>query len=436
MGYQGAELLGQFVIGAFVIIFSDQFFNDSIENYILKLNSISRAELNHIIFISIILSLIFVVPLALSLSYVFFIVYANDEILKLSLASIPVIFLHAIGHPLRAYLIKTNKDKVVAMCQGLSAITALLIITALILFGTSYNLFYVYQLLLFGLYFSTYIVALGDYKSYCSQLTFPKIEWNFFRFQMLNVSLNIFTNRLDTFVIGALLDISDAGIYAFLKRLAQVVQEFFGGTFDKVFLALGLTNTVQEKNKVIYSQALLVLPIYTILGLYGCNLIGLLYNDDSWKDLQNVLIVLCCGGVFRALILVERAGKLTSLAYRNLLTVRVIELAIVTISLGLVVISEHTELLIFSCIFLLKNTVAYIFTANDGSRIQINIPYLTKIFIKLSPIIIGCMFIAIISQQLEFWFNPSSIISICLISSSLIFIYLMLVYVMAKVNSR
>ncbi|MEP7706672.1 hypothetical protein [Paraglaciecola sp. 25GB23A] len=436
MGYQGSELLGQFVIGAFIVVYSDQFFNDAIENYILKLPSISRIELNQIIIISLILCTILVVPLALFLSYIFFLIYSNNDILSLSLASIPILFFHAIGHSLRAYLIKTNRDKIVALCQGFSAISALLIIITFIFTGTDYNLFYVYQFLLYGLYLLTYIIAVGDYKNYFGVFTFPLIDWNYFRFQFFNVSLNIFTNRLDTFAIGAFLNIGDAGTYAFLKRLVQVVQEFFGGTFDKVFLSLGFTNTEEDKNKVIYSQALLVLPIYTLLSIYGTSLISLLYNEDTWKNLQYVLVILCGGGVFRALILIERAGKLKVLAYKNLLTVRVIELVLVIVSIVVAIFFMQVTLLVFANIFLLKNIIAYILTANDDNKIHINLAYLSKILIKISPIILGCLFIGFLSQQLNTWFMPNSILSYLLISTLLLAIYISIFFGITRLNKK
>ena len=400
MGMVDAEIYGQFIIGCTICVFGDQFYNDAVENYILKRTSDNRFSIESSLKFSVSLFIKFLMPVALVLALIYLIAYKDKHILNLAFLSIIILLCQSIFYASKAFLIKFDKDKIVSVTISVTAVLAF--ITAFIIHKFFlYNPFFLYQLFLYLLPAIALLSIIYFYR--LNELGIQdKAETAYILFQIKNVSLNIFTNRADALFIGLLFGSHEVGVYSFLKRIVQVVQEFFGGIFDKVFLSLSDGFVTNLKEKALNSQAILVVPIYFMLSVVGIESISILYSDVLWLSQQTLFLFLLGGGLFRTLILVERADKLRCNAFQSILQVRYIELLITVFSFSLIYLFTIENLAAFGIVFLLKNFISYIITAHDYTDLRIDMSYLKGIFCKLKFIL---LFSAVCTLALFFLIN-------------------------------
>ena len=150
--------------------------------------------------------------------------------------------------------------------------------------------------------------------------------------------LNVASNRLDVLVVGALYGSTATGLFGLARRLVQIIQDLVASSFDKILLSMvARQNTKGQADRLYRSSVLLqgitAIPSFAGFAVIAPVLLPLVFGHE-WGGAAPLVILMAGGGVFRAMVTIERAQQMAAGQMKQIARVRLLELLISAVLVG------------------------------------------------------------------------------------------------------
>jgi PST family polysaccharide transporter len=367
----GQASYGIYAIAAVFLIFIDMFFTDGIEAAIIR----QKGNRDNVIKMALLVATVFSVLLALTIVVLAFLwkeIYSSTQIFDVVLSISLLVIFYGINAVFRGCLIRDNNTKSVSKIQSLACFIGALAGIAAAYQGFDYWSLIIQQTVFIliscsGLAMSARI----KWKSIREPSVFKEV-FRFAKYSFFTTVLNVFTNRLDILIIGSVFGLAQAGLYAFAKRIIQIVQDIFASAFDKVLVSMMRASKCGEDEKrsyelAMFGQSALLFPAFIGLAFLSDDFLSLFFND-VWVDSSTFLTCMIIGGVFRAMVTLERAKQVSSGVVKTLLKVRIQELLIAFIFFAPVYLLDNLSPIYIAIVFSVRQFIGYLLVIYSHSK--------------------------------------------------------------------
>ena len=404
---------GIYAIAAVFLIFVDMFFVDGIEAAIIRQkgnrDNVVKMALLVVMICSALLTFLIVI-----LAFLWREIYDSNEVFYVVLSISSLVLFYGINSVFRGCLIRDHNTKSVSTIQSLACLVGALSGIYSAQHGGEYWSLIIQQ----GVFIFISCISLAfssqiKWKSCVDYSVFKEI-FRFVKYSFFTTVLNVFTNRLDVLIIGSVFGLAQAGIYAFAKRIVQIVQDIFASAFDKVLVSMMRVSECSKKEKrayelAVFGQSALLFPAFIGLAFLSDGFLSLFFNN-IWDESAVFLSCMIVGGIFRAMVTLERAVQVTSGAIRTILKVRVQELLVALLLFSPVYLSENISPLYIAVIFSVRQLFGYLLVikshSNDKFFANLNhvkqlvtIPFIATMIMMLSIVLLSYF----LNQ--ESWYN-------------------------------
>lgn len=398
----GQASYGIYAIAAVFLIFVDMFFTDGIEAAIVR----HKGDRDNVIKMALLVVLVFSVVLSFLIALLAFFweyIYDSHEIFYVVLSISSLVLFYGTNAAFRGCLIRDNNTKSVSKIQSLACLVGALSGIYSAQHGAEYWSLIIQQAIFIfiscsGLAYCSHIKWKG-----CVDYSVFKEIFRFAKYSFFTTVLNVFTNRLDILIIGSVFGLAQAGLYAFAKRIIQIVQDIFASAFDKVLVSMMRVSDCSKEEKrsynlAIFGQSALLFPAFIGLAFLSDDFLSLFFND-TWEEAAIFLSYMIVGGIFRAMVTLERAVQVSSGAVRTILKVRVQELFIALLLFTPVYVFESISPLYIAVAFSLRQFLGYLLVVNSHSsdkffanlnhiKHTVTIPFIATLVMMLSIVLL------------------------------------------------
>ena len=172
-------------------------------------------------------------------------------------------------------------------------------------------------------------------------------EWSNHSFLGLgSAALTVTSNRLDFFVISSFFNMHDVGIYAFVKRIYQIVSNMLSGGIERyliVFQSKSSTDSFLKNSIKTKVYMFFIMLITVVIITFLAPIILPLFFQNKWEDTYPLFIFMGGMAIFSSLLSLARADLYAKKEMKNITIGKGIELIIsvsLIFSLGLLGIEE------------------------------------------------------------------------------------------------
>jgi O-antigen/teichoic acid export membrane protein len=321
---------GIYVLAGTFLIFSDVFFNDAVENAIVRQQG-SADLVGQSAFWVVLKFSFFVCLVTILSSYPMALVYKIDQLVPLLLGIALVVLVQGCASVPRALLLKSGAARKYALYSGGCNLIGAVFGIVAAANGFEFWSFVIQQ----GVLQFCMLVLCSWSARFVPRLDFDKAVARemsrFIRTSFASCVLNVVTNRLDVIFIGLYFGPGEVGVYGLAKRLIQIIQELVGSSFDKALVSFkskaGNLIASNAYRQSVVAQCLLLFPAFGGFAATADLLIPLLFGNQ-WGEAPMIVVLLGVGGVFRSMVTIERAELVVEGRAGTILHVRFIELLI------------------------------------------------------------------------------------------------------------
>lgn len=328
--YISAESYGIYVLAGTFLIFSDVFFNDSVESAVVRQQGDLDAVSNTAFWIVLAFSL-FIALVVVFIAYPMAMLYGMDELIVLLAGVSLVVVIQGCASVPRALLLKLGAARNYSFYSGASNLVGAVFGILAAINGFEYWSLVIQQGVLQGCMLLTCSVVARFFPKFRFDKDIGREIFGFVRTSFFSCVLNVVTNRLDVIFIGLSFGVAQVGVYGLAKRLIQIVQELVGSSFDKALVSFksraGSEKSGRAYQQSVMAQCILLFPAFAGFAATADLLIPLLFGRQ-WGDAPFLIGLLAVGGVFRSMVTIERAELVVQGRAGTILKVRFWELLI------------------------------------------------------------------------------------------------------------
>lgn len=255
--------------------------------------------------------------------------------------------------------------------------------------------------------------------------------------------LNVGVNRIDIVLASTLFGPTAAGLFALAKRIIQISQDLVGSSFDKALIALRsqmLREETQQREPAVKKatffgdnpfiqavtlQAMLIIPAFAGLSITASIIVPLIFGPQ-WIQASQLVALMSIGGVFRAMVTLERAEQVVSGHVGRLLLVRVGELII---TLSLLLPFGHLGVEVIAGLFSARYFLSYLLVVAVNPTDARFTEHLVLVARALWPALIGSVLMAIsmeIVKRMTSDYSSALQLAACFIVGLVVYLVIML----------
>lgn len=322
---------GIYTIASTFLILSDTFFADAVESLIVRQSGDEDAVAPTTFWVSVGVSSAMAMVIAL-IAFAFGWFYQSLETqLAIQVIALIIIVQGAASVP-RALLMRHGKSRQYATNSALSNLVGAVAGVAAAYHGAGFWSLILQQ----GILHVTMFTLCSWRSGFRPQLRIDRPVAREFSGHALvllwSTVLNVFGNRLDILVIGALFSNSATGVYGLAKRLIQILQDLVASSFDKVLLSMVARQNMKGQQERIYRSSVIMQGLTAIPSFVGFAAVSPLavkaIFGAEWSGAAELIILMAVGGIFRSMVTIERAQQMLAGETRKIAKVRFVELLI------------------------------------------------------------------------------------------------------------
>ncbi|ODU68642.1 MULTISPECIES: oligosaccharide flippase family protein [unclassified Novosphingobium] len=322
---------GIYTIASTFLILSDTFFSDAVENLIVRQNGEEADIAPTTFWVSVGISGLMAALIAV-IAFGFGWFYSSVETQWAIQAIALIIVVQGAASVPRALLMRHGRSRQYATNSALSNLIGAAIGVASAYRGAGFWSLIIQQGALHISMFTLCSIRAGFVPSMRLDRTIAHDFAGHVATMLWSTILNVFGNRLDILVIGALFSNSVTGVYGLAKRLVQILQDLVASSFDKVMLSMIARQGLKGHQERIYRSSVLMQGITAIPSFAGFAAISPLaikmIFGPEWDGAAALIIMMTVGGIFRSMVTIERAQQMLAGQTRLIANVRLVELII------------------------------------------------------------------------------------------------------------
>ena len=310
----------------------------------------------------------------------------------------------------RGVLLKNLQGKKIAISSSVSSLLSSIISVVLIVAGYGIMALIVQQFVLW--FIGTLIFRYLSINYVLSDSAYTQSSLSaHIKHSLPSALFNVLTNRLDVLAISAVLGNHDVGVYSFVKRIYQIIQDLFSGGLERLLLSRQSHN---EKKKMAVAAiryrsllSYIVFPMFFGMAILAPYVLPVMF-DDKWHASYQLFYIMALGSVFASLISLEKSNYYSSGMIRQLLVVRCFDF-LLTASLLYIFTRESLAFVAFAYtirFIVLFLVLFFTYSYFVGGRTN----YCRELFESIYPIFAGFLAIYFTYYLLDFYSAVNSIL--------------------------
>jgi O-antigen/teichoic acid export membrane protein len=324
--YIEIEEYGAYSILVGFIVLNEIVSRECIENYIVSNNAIDIKRLSigcHFFGVfSGVLCLLLATLFVDSISY-----FSLDFLLVFL-----IVFCQWAGSCARGVLLKNLKSREIAITNSISSLLASIVSITLVIQGYGILALLIQQLLI-------WFVSALVFRYFSKQFSLSSnahsdaMLYLHLKSSLPSSLVHVLSNRMDLLVISIVLGNHDVGVYAFVKRIFQIIQDLLSGGLERYLLSKQSNSAASHRasNSILYRSVLsfVMFPVCFGVAILAPFIFPVIFGD-KWQESYELFNIMALGSVFSSLVSLERSNYYSSGIVKALLGIRVFDLLLVS----------------------------------------------------------------------------------------------------------